>query len=467
MSSPNTVSGRMRSDWDRRAREDACYYAGFGRLQQSREEFFDSAADVLRILREEFRRFPPGMDFKQLSALEIGCGPGRLMLPLSEVFGRISGVDVSGEMIALANENLAGVDHVDARLNQGSDLAAFEEESIDFCYSFAVFQHIPDTRVVLEYLREGARVLKEGGIFKWQLNGLSGGEPRVDPRPEPGWSQRAAAPQRTAHRRATAAPDTWSGVRFRPEEIARAVEELDLQLLSMDGFDTQYLWMTARKRTPGWKARLNDCWDARIIGIANTLSPDAIVPCSGRYASGALWVVDLPREDDLNSLRIEVEGVPTAPSFIGKHAWRGPSQVNFYLPPGVRTGMVPVRLRVLGRPASNTALMRVAPPGPLVPRLVRVSDGTNLLSSVAIESRKIRVRLEEVDADLEAEVKSAFAADIDGHPVEHVEPYAVDPLTRLYEFNLTLPAHVRTGVHRLSIRLARWTFPAVEIHVAE
>ena len=129
--------------------------------------------------------------------------------------------------------------------------------------------------------------------------------------------------------------------------------------------------------------------------------------------------------------------------------------------------MVPVRLRVLGRPASNTALMRVAPPGPLVPRLVRVSDGTNLLSSVAIESRKIRVRLEEVDADSEAEVNSAFAADVDGHPVEHVEPYAVDPLTRLYEFNLTLPDQVGTGAHKLRIRLGRRTFPAVEIHVKE
>ena len=246
MTFPSTVSEQMRSDWDRRARKDACYYAAFGRLRQSREEFFDSAADVLRILREEFRRFPPGTDFKQLSALEIGCGPGRLMLPLSEVFGHISGVDVSGEMIALAKENLARVDHAD-----------------------------------------------------------------------------------------------------------------------------------------------------------------------------------------------------------------------------VRTGMVPVRLRVLGRPASNTALMRVAPPGPLVPRLVRVSDGTNLLSSVAIESRKIRVRLEEVDADSEAEVNSAFAADIDGHPVEQVEPYAVDPLTRLYEFNLTLPDHVGTGAHKLTIRLGRRTFPSVEIHVAQ
>ena len=64
MTFPSTVSEQMRSDWDRRAREDACYYATFGRLRQSQEEFFDSAADVLRILREEFRRSPPRHGFQ-------------------------------------------------------------------------------------------------------------------------------------------------------------------------------------------------------------------------------------------------------------------------------------------------------------------------------------------------------------------------------------------------------------------
>ncbi|NJM28408.1 MAG: methyltransferase domain-containing protein [Pseudanabaena sp. RU_4_16] len=72
---------------------------------RNREEFLGSAADVLYTLREELRRFPPGTDLRGMAALEIGCGPGRLMLPLSETFGRVQGVDVSGEMIALAREN--------------------------------------------------------------------------------------------------------------------------------------------------------------------------------------------------------------------------------------------------------------------------------------------------------------------------------------------------------------------------
>ena len=58
---PNTGSNdqtrnRMRDDWDRRAREDASYYVAFGRRGQGREEVFATAVEVLRTLREEFRR---------------------------------------------------------------------------------------------------------------------------------------------------------------------------------------------------------------------------------------------------------------------------------------------------------------------------------------------------------------------------------------------------------------------------
>ncbi len=165
----------MRENWDRRAREDAQYYVAFGRRKQSREEFFASAADVLRALKQEFRRFPPGSDFTTLSALEIGCGPGRLMLPLSEVFGQIAGVDVSGEMIALAGVNLAAASNATVVQNSGADLSGFADESIDFCYSYAVFQHIPEKEIVWSYLRDACRVLKKGGLLKFQLSGLPAG----------------------------------------------------------------------------------------------------------------------------------------------------------------------------------------------------------------------------------------------------------------------------------------------------
>ncbi|MGA2156284.1 MAG: hypothetical protein ABSH37_17900, partial [Bryobacteraceae bacterium] len=85
-----TLLESMRADWNRRAAEDANYYVAFGRRQQSNEEFFSTADGTVQQLLAELGRFA-GRD----AALEIGCGPGRLMRPLSRYFKEIHGVDVS------------------------------------------------------------------------------------------------------------------------------------------------------------------------------------------------------------------------------------------------------------------------------------------------------------------------------------------------------------------------------------
>src|ERR1700693_5514871 len=95
------VLARMRADWNQRAAEDANYYVAFGRRDQDEEEFFATASSVVRGLESDLKRLA-GRD----CALEIGCGPGRLMRPLSRHFQEIHGVDVSDEMIRLATERL-------------------------------------------------------------------------------------------------------------------------------------------------------------------------------------------------------------------------------------------------------------------------------------------------------------------------------------------------------------------------
>ena len=85
---------RMRADWNARAGEDAYYYVAFGRREQDDEEFFATATDVLKLLTGELKRLRG-----RQAALEIGCGQGRLMRPLSRHFAEIHGVDVSEEMI--------------------------------------------------------------------------------------------------------------------------------------------------------------------------------------------------------------------------------------------------------------------------------------------------------------------------------------------------------------------------------
>src|SRR3954464_15706227 len=104
-----SVRHRMREDWNARAVEDAYFYVAFGRRHQQDGEFFETAAEVLGWIQGEMRRLslPP----ENCRALEIGCGPGRLMLPLSSRFAEIHGVDVADKMIELAKRNLAGVPH--------------------------------------------------------------------------------------------------------------------------------------------------------------------------------------------------------------------------------------------------------------------------------------------------------------------------------------------------------------------
>ena len=152
---------RMRADWNRRAGEDANYYVAFGRREQEEEEFYATAADVVRDLEHDLKRFR-GRE----AALEIGCGPGRLMRPMSRHFAEIHGVDVSDEMIRLARERLRDVPNAFAHHGSGADLAMFPDEKFDFVYSYAVFQHIPSRDMVFDYLREARRVLKTGGIMR-------------------------------------------------------------------------------------------------------------------------------------------------------------------------------------------------------------------------------------------------------------------------------------------------------------
>ena len=52
------------------------------------------------------------------------------------------------------------------------DLANFADSSIDLVYSFAVFQHVPDPALVYRYIAEAFRVLKPGGLFTAQFNGI-------------------------------------------------------------------------------------------------------------------------------------------------------------------------------------------------------------------------------------------------------------------------------------------------------
>jgi len=129
------------------------------------EEFFATGKEeigrVLQRIREAGVIVHPG------TALDFGCGLGRLSQALAEHFQHVDGVDVSASMIRQAQQYNKHADKVAYHLNVKTDLSLFPRNRFDFIYSSIVLQHIP-TRDQLLYVAEFMDLLKTGGVAYFQ-----------------------------------------------------------------------------------------------------------------------------------------------------------------------------------------------------------------------------------------------------------------------------------------------------------
>lgn len=427
-----SVTEQMRRDWNDRAREDAHFYVAFGRRDQDPEEFFETAAEIVKGFEHELRRMPQHTNRRSWRALEIGCGPGRLMRPLSRLFGEIHGVDVSDEMIVRAQANLRDVPHAHAHHTSGADLSPFADASFDFVYSYAVFQHIPSRDVVLQYLTEAHRVLKSGGLLRVQINGLDESAQRYD---------------------------TWSGVRISAREVTEFARTHNMQLFALEGTRTQYMWTTMRKREAAW-VDVEPAGATRLRRLTNAHSSEPVAPPSGRFASVTLWLENLPADCDLLTLEIMVDGEGAFLTYIGPREADGLQQVNILLPRLSRTGLVPLDLLRKGERLCDRAVLRVVPKGPEVPFVLSVADGINLLSGTRITSRSVKVTVEELTAP------ELFSATLDGRQIEGMDVFCADPLPPRYEINFDLPDDVQAGPHQLEMRIGHRLLGSVGLDIA-
>jgi SAM-dependent methyltransferase len=97
--------------------------------------------------------------FAPASALDFGCGVGRLVVPLAKRCPAVVGVDVSDGMLRRADERCARLGLANVRLLR--DLPP--GEAFDLVHSFIVFQHIPCPRG-LAIIEELLGRLRDGGV---------------------------------------------------------------------------------------------------------------------------------------------------------------------------------------------------------------------------------------------------------------------------------------------------------------
>jgi hypothetical protein len=104
-------------------------------------------------------------------------------------------------------------------------------------------------------------------------------------------------------------------------------------------------------------------------------------------------------------------------------------------------------------------VLRVIPPGPSVPRLASVTDGVNLVSDKRIETRSVKMTLEEIARPDEIE------AHISGRFVEGLDYFCVDPRPQKFEVNFRLPEEIKPGRHELVVQIGRRKLAPVALEV--
>jgi ubiquinone/menaquinone biosynthesis C-methylase UbiE len=103
--------------------------------------------------------------------LEVGVGVGRLAKSIAPQCRHFTGVDISGRMIAIARERLAGLENVHLLALDSSGLARFPANCFDKVYFQVVLIHL-DREDVFRYLEETGRVLRPGGRAWFQFYNL-------------------------------------------------------------------------------------------------------------------------------------------------------------------------------------------------------------------------------------------------------------------------------------------------------
>lgn len=113
-------------------------------------------------------------------ALEIGCGIGRLMVPLCSRVRSVVGTDVSSGMISAATRRLKGFSNTSVQMTTGQDLSEFGSGSMDLVYSVDAFPYmvLSGHALVERHFQEIRRVLRTAGDFV--LFNYAYGRPRED-----------------------------------------------------------------------------------------------------------------------------------------------------------------------------------------------------------------------------------------------------------------------------------------------
>jgi SAM-dependent methyltransferase len=200
--------------WEKFAHDDPYTYILTSLKHPDAGEFWQSGE---RTIQGEIIPLLQACDLRPFFALELGCGIGRLAVPLARRFRQVLGTDVSPRMVeratSYAHDNM--IENVSfVAISGPEDLlhrVGNQAGNCDLIYSLLVFQHIPDFSMIQGYLHVIQVLLHEHGLAYLQFD---------------------TRPKTTAYRLKTGLPDFvlprfWRrGIR----RIRRSTEEIEAAL---------------------------------------------------------------------------------------------------------------------------------------------------------------------------------------------------------------------------------------------
>jgi len=224
-------SAECKQPWDRFAETDPYTYILTDLKNGNVDEFWQSGRQVVN------REILPLIQSRRISrgvAMELGCGVGRLALPLASSFQEVLGVDIAEAMVRRANasakDRYVRNAHFFAIAGPADLRRQMEKYSgrIDFLYSLLVFQHVSDFSVIDAYLGVIGGLLADTGTAYLQF----------DTRPQ------SVAYQLKSHLPDFVLPRFWRKgirrVRRSPRQLEESIRKTGLKIIDQLAPSTDY-----------------------------------------------------------------------------------------------------------------------------------------------------------------------------------------------------------------------------------
>ena len=133
------------------------------------DRFFDTGVEQVAMMLAQAEHY--GRPTRHGTALDFGCGLGRLTRALAPHFERTYGLDIASTMVKQAQQldTRFGRSGAVFLLHDRKNLSRYASGSVDFISCLLVLQHLASRDEIAGYLREFVRVLSPGGVAVVQL----------------------------------------------------------------------------------------------------------------------------------------------------------------------------------------------------------------------------------------------------------------------------------------------------------